>query len=761
MHISLDSELGQQRRLNQIGETITSIAAPAAAYSLRSLTGGDPKAVRVRRDSDDTERDFTVSEVNSGAMVDFVNTQTVKPLDVRARNTGTGERDGLFQIAKAAYSLRSLGDRQATVSATGDTVAADNGKYVVQVRRKVDDTIKSFTADEVTDGTLLSFVNQIQTVGTAVNGTGSFNNYTVTGESTTGFSADNSAGGTGSAGFPYVFKDEDVIVVRYTVTNFNSTSGLSPSLRGTNAINNVSSLTTGETPFTANGTYTETLTATADGTHLMFADADTGSYTISNFEIVSHLSEGFVRTWYDQSVTDQGGGTATGNHATQSTPANQPKIVTNGALLVDSAGLPEIDFDGTHKLDIDFGADLDQPNSIFMVHQSDGTSANSNEFFDSTGTGGVRSVFDQGSTNYRLINHTTSPSTNVTFEASGSDFAIDTNKNIAVGIFNGSSSLIAKNGTSTTGSTSAVNGQNEINRLSTIGLSAPNSNNGYDGTMQEFIVYNSDQTNNRGAYEGNMADHYSITGVPTGNNTVNGFVTKWYDQSGNNRPLIQTTATEQPFIVESGTFLNGVKSNKASSNDTMQNLQVSTDGTTANFGTDDWASGASSKLGLIYVGSVPHALIFKTDSEAVIWGGGRAVNNFQSGGLSLQVIKAGNDSWKLMNEREGLDPERTASTLQTSAQNTDGDVIWYGIADNRDFTVNVNGAGNTDTESADLDVRENAALSLFGSYGGDGTPYYQRSGGGVCKECYLYAGTSITNIPTIATKINEHYSIYT
>ena len=77
MHISLDSALGQQRRLNQVGGTISSIATPLAAYSLRSTTGGDPKAVRVRRDTsgaagDDDEQDFTVSEINSGALLDFV-----------------------------------------------------------------------------------------------------------------------------------------------------------------------------------------------------------------------------------------------------------------------------------------------------------------------------------------------------------------------------------------------------------------------------------------------------------------------------------------------------------------------------------------------------------------------------------------------------------------------------------------------------------------------------------------------------------------
>jgi hypothetical protein len=78
MHISLDSALGRQRRLNSVGESVLQIApSAAAAYSLRSLTGGDPRAVRVRRDTDggagdNDEQDFTASEVSSGALVAFV-----------------------------------------------------------------------------------------------------------------------------------------------------------------------------------------------------------------------------------------------------------------------------------------------------------------------------------------------------------------------------------------------------------------------------------------------------------------------------------------------------------------------------------------------------------------------------------------------------------------------------------------------------------------------------------------------------------------
>ena len=64
MHISLDSALGQQRRLNQVGETINSIAASAAATVRISIVNICP-IISPEKTEKEIKLMFTASKINS------------------------------------------------------------------------------------------------------------------------------------------------------------------------------------------------------------------------------------------------------------------------------------------------------------------------------------------------------------------------------------------------------------------------------------------------------------------------------------------------------------------------------------------------------------------------------------------------------------------------------------------------------------------------------------------------------------------------
>ena len=556
------------------------ISPAVAAYSLRSLTGGDPRVVRVRRESDNDERDFTASEVGSGALVNYVNTQVTKPLDVKELQSDG--RTGNFVIAKAAYSLRSLGDRQATVAATGDTVARADGKYVIQVRRSSDDTIKSFTADEVTDGTLVAFV------------------------------------GSGN--------------------------------------------------------------------------------------------DGFVRTWYDQSVSDQAGSTATNNHAAQFTAGSQPKIVESGSLILQN-GDATIKFDGTDDsfspVTISSSSfpvsviSLSSPavtNSTMGIY---GIAAQSGGFYKSTA---LFSMF-AGS---RLDSSVSA--------VAGNDF-------IRTDIFNGSSSSLSVNGTETTGTIGT--GTTSLTKFE-VGNSTQSGNNVLNGSIKEIILYTTDQTANRGAFEANIAEHYSISGIPAEDNQVNGFVETWYDQSGNGKDLTQTTADKQPKIVDAGSLV--TLSGKPS---------IKPDGTNDFLINQDsiWDTISNSALSCFTV----------TEKSSVtnkqLWAIGSTTDNdgdWLIGGAST----AGNVQFRGARINSNIVNTGTSGTmLLTAFDVTGGNAFINGTA------MDLDGSSPSPSATADR-------LVLFARRAGDSFTTQRIS------EAIFYGSDQASNRVDVETNINNHYLIF-
>jgi len=617
MHISLDSALGRQRRLNSVGESVFQIAPDASAgYSLRSLTGGDPSVVRVRRDSDNGERDFRSSEINSGEMVSWVNQQAIKPLDIRELEADG--RTGDFLIPKAAYSLRSLGERQATLAATGDTVARADGKFVIQARRSSDDALKSFTAAEVADGTLTAWVTEYvaNLVGNARYFNGTSTSVEVDRPATDSFAISGSflsvnTGGYGilsfgdninnrfylgaaSSGRIQIFNInagslvfDQTVLTDYadgTIHNFSFVTGVSGTILtidGSEIINistqiNTSNYATSKMRFgsrftTAYASYIEgtlyditidsTNAYTGLGTAVTAWEDTIGSNNGIEVNGATYTGQGFdgmVSKWYDQSVTNQAGNVPSGNHAVQATAAEQPKIVSAGALVANG-----LDFDGSdNKLNMptDLIASINSA-SAFLVAKSDTTSGTRFPLALSRNSPDFR-FYVGGLLSSKFYFGYQDSSTKIELGSA------DTNKHLFTSIAGSSNADGFLDGTSK-GTVSSADGKSA---LSSGGIGAINIGNFWDGTIQEIVVYNSDQTDNRTALEANIGEAYSIAGIPAYANTVNGFVETWYDQSGNGNDAVQATASSQPKIVDGGTYLGDVHFD--GSNDYLSNSDI-------------------------------------------------------------------------------------------------------------------------------------------------------------------------------------------
>jgi hypothetical protein len=303
---------------------------------------------------------------------------------------------------------------------------------------------------------------------------------------------------------------------------------------------------------------------------------------------------GFITIWYDQS--------GNGRNAIQNTAANQPRVVNAGTVERRNDDV-SIFLDGSND-NLQSNYSFNSAVSIFGVVNVVGTSSSNRIglYHNSAFNIGMQSLNDWG------IQVVSDLAAVITTSAGIQQFTtgilpLTTDASYLIyGNWNGNNTVVkyGRNGTNATNS----------------GTTASNLRTGntspvfYTGYTSEFIIYPSDQSSNRTGIENNINDYYNIywngdfTGIlddyPSsaaayslrnldkdylgplirvrrsndnaeqdiygdyyGNlDTVglknfvganSGFVTTWYDQSGNARNATQSTATSQPRIINSGT----------------------------------------------------------------------------------------------------------------------------------------------------------------------------------------------------------------
>jgi len=232
-----------------------------------------------------------------------------------------------------------------------------------------------------------------------------------------------------------------------------------------------------------------------------------------------------------------------GNTATQSTSTAQPKLITAGVTELEN-GKPAMVFDGSDDyLDIstnpltvldnlmvavvtkplgtnaEYGVTLSEPAQRIYVPYL--TTGNMYIAYDDSAT----KLGDGAITNDQQL------------------LTLSVDASTASGFKNGAAFSVTPTGTADSGAI--------IEGTSVPQIGAYNGASNWNGTFQEILIYDSDQTFNREAIEDNINDYYSIYDTPA----YDGFVTTWYDQSKNSNHATQSTFTSQPKIVSAGVLL--------------------------------------------------------------------------------------------------------------------------------------------------------------------------------------------------------------
>jgi len=380
----------------------------------------------------------------------------------------------------------------------------ENNNSAVRIRRTSDDkeVVVGFDSDNKVSASspvtatpsgstnatdLNGFLNETITVGTAVNGTASLACDSFTANGNSGFTATNSA--TAQALIPYSSANGDVNVINFDYTEVSGNN--SPSISTRSATGTQVALSD-VTTIQDTGNYTVTLNCTGDASFIGFLDGHTGTYTISNFTIVSHTQGATVHTWYDQAGV---------NNAVQETAANQPKIAENGVLLTDG-----LLFDGTDDFLNKTSAIFDGASSVFCVSKLGSTDGGHPISLANTSVGtkylAIReftaaSRFRARNTTDQFIASDSGNNKKLTFGKTSSD----TNLEVA------SSGRTADVGTNDYGDFFASSDLDQIilGKLRTV-----SSTGHFDGSIEEVIIYNSDQSDNRFKIESNINNYYGL-----------------------------------------------------------------------------------------------------------------------------------------------------------------------------------------------------------------------------------------------------------
>lgn len=201
-------------------------------------------------------------------------------------------------------------------------------------------------------------------------------------------------------------------------------------------------------------------------------------------------TDGFIKTWYDQS--------GNGYDASQTTAANQPQIVSSGSTITEN-GKPTVQFAVDNNL-----------NNYFNLYNTDiAVSQPFTTFIAATRTSSLdRQVLISELT--FAYNTFWRPVTNVSNQRwmqAGTNLItgnISNGHKLFYNLFNSTNSEFSEN------SGTVITGNSGSNNVADLLIGGLDGEYNWIGNIQEIILYSSDQSSNRTGIQTNINDFYSI-----------------------------------------------------------------------------------------------------------------------------------------------------------------------------------------------------------------------------------------------------------
>jgi hypothetical protein len=510
----------------------------AAAYSLRELSTafvGQP-VVRVRRSSDNTEQDFTATDITDGTLTTFTGANDgfvttwydqsgngVNVVQASATRQPQLVDNGVVILENGKptvfYGLISITNIKA-LGTTSEYIIPQPTNYFSVARLNTDNT--SFLFDRRTLGSSerQAFSEEFNGVGigmfagTSLRLTSNPSIKTTLYEAL--FNSTNSKGYmdsvqmvTGDAGTSaqdwgqlgntlgtnYQSRSISELII-YPSDQTTNRTGINANLNAEYLIygdvavsgllfdypNASASYSLRQLTFYQNG-YTPKLVRVRRGIDNAEQDFTATEITDGTLAAFCSSTDGFVTTWYNQSTEGI-------NDAVQASATSQPKLVDNGVVILEN-GKPAVEFNGNYWLRTDYSTS--QPITVALVGKSTTTSLD--VFYSGQSSNSRVQQLNYEDQNYFSL------FAGVILEGASHD----NDRHLWFNLHNTTNSSMAQDGVVT------ATGNNGSNTLT--GFQIGSQQNGQtllNGNIQELILYPSDQSSNRTGIETNINTEYTI-----------------------------------------------------------------------------------------------------------------------------------------------------------------------------------------------------------------------------------------------------------